>query len=53
MLGIAVFRGASVIGRYSLNGEAIQFINHTGNEVDSTDLDAGSLVEVQNSNREG
>jgi hypothetical protein len=45
-VGIAV--QASIIGRYSLNGEATQFINHTGNEVDSTDLDAGSLVEVQN-----
>ena len=45
-VGIAI--QASIIGRYTLNGDEFQYINHTGNELDSTDLDAGQLVEVQN-----
>lgn len=45
-VGIAI--QGSIIGRYTLNGEVTQYINHTGNEVDSTDLDVGQLVEVQN-----
>lgn len=45
-VGIAV--QGSIIGRYTLNGNPTQIINHTGNEVDTVDLDVGTLVEIQN-----
>lgn len=45
-VGIAI--QGSIIGRYTLNGENTQYINHTGNEIDSTDLDVGELVQTQN-----
>jgi len=32
-----------VIGRYVLDGSAVQYINHTGNENNITDLDLGEL----------
>mgnify|MGYP000853849161 FL=1 len=45
-VGIAV--QGSIIGRYTLNGNPTQIINHTGNEVDTVDLDVGTLAQIEN-----